>query len=64
LRLDSGHSTENNNRAIQNAERSFYLCRKVNVTWSIDDVDTLIVTGEEFRNPYFLLLHPLASNGS
>src|SRR6266849_6877781 len=65
LRLHSVHRVKYSNGAVEHAQRSFHLGRKVNVAGRIDNVDADVApsTGRRRRRnryaPLLLLLHPV-----
>ena len=64
LRLHSGNSTEDNNRTIKNSKRTLYLCGKVDMARSIDDIDALLLTLKELEDIVLGSLRPITGNCS
>ena len=60
LRLHAGDGIEYGNRAIEHAERTFYLSGEIDVAGRINDIDALLDPLENFVNARLLTLRPRA----
>jgi len=60
LWLYTGHAIENQDRPVQDSQRTFDFSGKVDVTGSIDDVDSLFLTLEQLKHARLRTLIPEA----
>ncbi len=60
MRLHAGDAVENCDRAIEHTQRTFHFGREINVARSVDDVDPLLDSFENFVNAFLFALRPTA----
>src|SRR5205823_12630855 len=70
LRLHAAHGAEHGDRAVEHAQRTLHLDGEIDVTRSIDDVDSVIAPlaggggGGDGDAAFPLLLHPVHRGGA
>ena len=70
MRLDAHFAVEDGNSAVEHAQRTLHLCRKVDVSWRIDNINLVAFPEASHRRrgngdaPLFFLRHPVGGGAA